>query len=139
MVTGHITITNPYGLHLRPAGFLCRLALEYESAVSMRKGTTVVNAKSVLGVLGACVRCGDEVEFICEGRDESEALNAIMEAAKSGFGDGTPGPAALPGVPARGLFLTCCGNFFPGPCVKGKSCDGFALPAAYYLRDIESN
>ena len=103
MVTGHITITNPYGLHLRPAGFLCRLALEYESAVSMRKGTTVVNAKSVLGVLGACVRCGDEVEFICEGRDESEALNAIMEAAKSGFGDGTAaavGDRCWPGRPA---------------------------------------
>lgn len=91
MVTGHITITNPYGIHLRPASFLCRLALEYESSVSMRKGTVVVNAKSVLGVLGACVRCGDEVEFICEGRDETEALNAILEAARGGFGEEAAG------------------------------------------------
>ena len=29
-------------------------------------------------VLGACVRYGDEIELICEGPDEEEALNTLV-------------------------------------------------------------
>ena len=41
------------------------------------------NAKSVLSVLGACVKCGDEIEFVCEGEDEAEALKTLVEAVES--------------------------------------------------------
>ena len=27
---------------------------------------SMTNAKSVLGVLGACVKCGEEIELICD-------------------------------------------------------------------------
>ncbi len=33
------------------------------------------------------VKCGDEVEFVCEGIDEEEALNALIEAVESGLGE----------------------------------------------------
>ena len=45
------------------------------------------NAKSVLSVLGACVKCGDEIEFVCEGEDEQEALNALVTAVENGLGE----------------------------------------------------
>ena len=32
---------------------------------------STANAKSVLSVLGACVKSGDEITFICEGRTKS--------------------------------------------------------------------
>ena len=70
-----------------PAGFLCKLAMEYKASVSMRKANVTVNAKSILGVLGACVKCGDEVEFLCDGEDEEEALQAILAAAQNKFGE----------------------------------------------------
>ena len=45
------------------------------------------NAKSVLSVLGACVKCGDEIEFVCEGEDEAEALKTLVEAVENGLGE----------------------------------------------------
>ena len=45
------------------------------------------NAKSVLSVLGACVKCGDEVEFVCDGEDEEEALKTLINAIESGLGE----------------------------------------------------
>ena len=45
------------------------------------------NAKSVLSVLSACVQCGDEVTFTCNGEDEEEALKTIVKAIESGLGE----------------------------------------------------
>ena len=47
----------------------------------------VTNAKSVLSVLGACIKCGDEIEFVCEGEDEEEALAAMVRLVESGLGE----------------------------------------------------
>ena len=48
---------------------------------------STANAKSVLSVLGACVKCGDEIELTCEGEDEEEALKALVNAIESGLGE----------------------------------------------------
>ena len=63
MVSGTTVIKNPSGLHLRPAGILCKEALLYKSKVSFKVRNVTANAKSVLSVLGACVKCGEEIEF----------------------------------------------------------------------------
>ena len=57
MVSGKTVIKNPSGLHLRPAGILCKEALLYKSKVSFKVRNVTANAKSVLSVLGACVKC----------------------------------------------------------------------------------
>lgn len=79
MRRGKIVVTNAAGLHLRPAGLLCKEALRYKSQITLKKDYTVSNAKSVLSVLGACVMCGDEIELICEGDDEDKAFYAIKK------------------------------------------------------------
>jgi len=61
MVSQKVTITNPTGLHLRPAGILCHKATQFESTVTFRFREGTANAKSVLSVLGACIKAGDEV------------------------------------------------------------------------------
>ena len=68
MVSRNITIKNASGLHLRPTGMLCNEAIKYQSSVKFISRNTPTNAKSVLSVLGACIKCGDEIEFVCEGR-----------------------------------------------------------------------
>ena len=45
------------------------------------------NAKSVLSVLGACIKCGDEIEFICDGKDEEVALSAMLNIVNDGLGE----------------------------------------------------
>ena len=87
MVSQKITINNPSGLHLRPAGILCNEAIKYSSAITFTFVGGTANAKSVLSVLGACVKCGDEIELTCEGVDEQEALDHLVTAIDSGLGE----------------------------------------------------
>ncbi len=87
MVKQKVKIKNPTGLHLRPAGILCKEALKYQSSVKFQFMNTTANAKSVLSVLGACVKSGDEITFICEGADEEQALKDIVALVESGLGE----------------------------------------------------
>lgn len=83
MISQKVKIKNPSGLHVRPAGFLCDTAMNYKSNITFvsSKGN-VSNAKSFLSVLGAGVRYGDELEFICDGPDEEEALARMVHAVE---------------------------------------------------------
>ncbi len=87
MVSQRVVIKNPTGLHLRPAGILCKEAMKYKSLITFSFRESTANAKSVLSVLGACVKCGDEIELVCDGVDESEALQALINAVDSGLGE----------------------------------------------------
>ena len=87
MVSQKVMIKNPTGLHLRPAGILCKTALRYQSSINFQMKETTANAKSVLSVLGACVKCGDEICFICEGPDEEQALAEMVALVESGLGE----------------------------------------------------
>jgi len=87
MVSQKVVIKNPTGLHLRPAGILCKEAMQFKSLITFTFRGNTANAKSVLSVLGACVKCGDEIEFVCEGEDEEEALRCLVNAIESGLGE----------------------------------------------------
>lgn len=87
MVSQTVFIKNPTGLHLRPAGILCKEAMQFKSLITFTCRESTANAKSVLSVLGACVKCGDEVVLICEGEDEQEALEALVAVVESGLGE----------------------------------------------------
>ncbi len=87
MVSQKVVIQNPTGLHLRPAGILCKTAMQFKSLITFTFENTTANAKSVLSVLGACVRSGEEIEIICEGVDEKAALKAMIEVVESGLGE----------------------------------------------------
>ena len=45
------------------------------------------NAKSVLSVLGACIKSGDEIEIVCEGPDEEAALSEMVQLVEDGLGE----------------------------------------------------
>lgn len=91
MVNGTVRIKNPTGLHLRPAGLFCKTAMQYNCKITICKKTkyedVTANAKSVLSVLGACIKSGDEIEIICEGADEKQALNGMMQLVEDGIGE----------------------------------------------------
>ncbi len=87
MVEQSIVVKNPTGLHLRPAGVLCKEAMAFKSSIMFQFLNTTANAKSVLSVLGACVKCNDEITFICDGEDEEEALHHMIEIVKNGLGE----------------------------------------------------
>ena len=87
MTSQKVRIKNPTGLHLRPAGILCKEAMKFKSFISFHFAGGTANAKSVLSVLGACVKCGDELEIICDGEDEKQALETMVALVESGLGE----------------------------------------------------
>lgn len=87
MVEAKLTVAIPTGLHLRPISVLCSRSIDFQSSISIRMGNKTVNAKSVLGVLSAGVKNGDEIELICDGPDEDEALEVLSDMIRNGLGD----------------------------------------------------
>ena len=91
MVNGKVRIKNPTGLHLRPAGLFCKTAMQFDSKITIHKKTRLedvtANAKSVLSVLGACIKSGDEIMIVCEGNDEDEALKELVQLVETGLGE----------------------------------------------------
>ena len=79
MVAQKIIIKNPTGLHLRPAGNLCKEAMKFKSKVTfIYDEKNVANAKSVLSVLGACIKSGDEIELLARIRALSRRINNLI-------------------------------------------------------------
>lgn len=87
MVSEKVVIQNLTGLHLRPAGVLYQEAVKYNSRITFRLDEHTANAKSVLSILGAGVKGGSEIELICEGNDEVQALEALKTIIKNGLGE----------------------------------------------------
>ncbi len=88
MVSQKTTIRNPLGMDLWPAGEFCKTAARFKSSIKFHHGNTIANAKSVLSVLGACIKNGDEIEIICEGVDEDEALREMLKIVEDGLIEG---------------------------------------------------
>lgn len=87
MLKKKLKIINISGLHLRPTGLLCNEAIKYRCEISLYSRNSQINAKSVLSVLGACIKCGDEIELVCSGPDEAEAMDAITALIENGLGE----------------------------------------------------
>ena len=62
-------------------------SMKLKSKVTFEYRGNTANAKSVLSVLGACIKSGDEITLICEGEDEREALQSLIAYIESGLGE----------------------------------------------------
>ena len=62
--------------------------MKYTSKITFKTDNNYeANAKSVLSVLGACVKSGEEIEIICDGIDEEEALEDMVNSISAGLGE----------------------------------------------------
>lgn len=89
MVEGTTTIINRLGLHARPASTFVMEAKKFPCAIKIGKvdGERLVNAKSIMMILGASFNKGDEVRIVCDGDEEEAALAAMIAIVDSGLGD----------------------------------------------------
>ena len=96
MLSKKLTVVNPSGLHLRPAGVLSQAAMKFKCDVIIECGEKRIVAKSVLNVMAAGIKCGTEINLICDGEDDSsldlfdQVLRsdaALSAAIESGLGE----------------------------------------------------
>ncbi len=87
MVSKNLTVVNPSGLHLRPAGVLAQTSMRFKSDITIECGSKKVDAKSVLNIMGAGIKKGAMICLKCSGTDEKEALEAVGSAISGGLGE----------------------------------------------------
>ncbi len=87
MLSKTLTVVNPSGLHLRPAGVLSQTAMKFKCDVIIEYGEKRIVAKSVLNVMAAGIKSGAKINLICDGEDEETAIRALTEAIESGLGE----------------------------------------------------
>ena len=57
--------------------------MQFQSLITFTFRESTANAKSVLIVVGACIKDRDEIEIICEGEDEEEALQEMIRVVEN--------------------------------------------------------
>ena len=73
-------VTDPVGIHARPAGNLVKKKKKYAgSKITLTKGEKTVDALRLMAVMGLGVKQGDTVTFRIDGGDE-ETVAAELEA-----------------------------------------------------------
>jgi phosphocarrier protein len=87
MLERKLTVTNKSGLHARPAALLVQTASKFSSDITLVKGASEVNAKSIMGIMALGAGQGTELTIKVNGADEEEALNALLELFNSNFGE----------------------------------------------------
>jgi Phosphotransferase System HPr (HPr) Family len=85
MVKKKLKIINEAGLHLRPAGVLSQISMKFKSNIIIKLGEREIAAKSLLNIMAAGLRSADEIELICDGEDEAEAMEVISNAIENGL------------------------------------------------------
>lgn len=78
-------ITDPQGIHARPAGLLVKEAKKFESAISIFKGSRKGDLKKIFTVMALGAKEGEEIKVTVEGADEEVAAAAVEAFLKANF------------------------------------------------------
>ncbi len=91
MVTRQTEVLNKSGIHARPASVLVNEAKRFESRITIRNlnrtNMESVNAKSMVMVLSLEAVKGTNVAVSAEGKDEREAVDALIELINNGMNE----------------------------------------------------
>ena len=83
ILTGAALITNPTGLHARPAAQFVQAASRFRADVWVEKGSTQVDGKSILGLVMLGANRGSKLRIRVEGQDAYEAMREIERLIQS--------------------------------------------------------
>lgn len=77
------TITDPLGIHARPAGLLAKAAKAYaDTTVTVTKDGNTVKATQLMKLMGLTVKQGNVVTVAADGPQEDEAIAAMEKFFK---------------------------------------------------------
>ena len=98
-----VTISNPHGLHARPATALVNIAKSFQAKVRVRLGDKVADGKSLISLLKLGAENGTTLRIMAEGPDAAKALATLKATMEKGLEDEAEAAAdaATPVVDAR--------------------------------------
>ena len=84
-----LTIINAKGLHARASAKFVQCAGKFDARVSVTKDGATVAGTSIMGLMMLGAGIGSEILLSAEGRQASEALDALEALVRSKFGEDT--------------------------------------------------
>lgn len=89
MIEKRVTVTNRLGLHARAAARLVHTANRFQSTLRLQRvdDSISADAKSILSVLMLAAARGTVLSAIAEGADEADAIAALSDLFRNGFGE----------------------------------------------------
>lgn len=85
MVSFNYKITDPVGIHARPAGLLVKEAKNFSSKIVINANGKSADATKLMAIMGLGVKTGTEVTVEISGDDENNALVKLEEFFKTNF------------------------------------------------------
>ncbi len=85
MVEKILTVRNRAGIHARPAALIAQTANKFACEITLERDTTIVNAKSIMGVITMASSYNTNLVLRCEGTDEQQAADTIENLFESKF------------------------------------------------------
>jgi len=82
-----VVISNRLGLHARAAARFVHTAARFEARITASRDGRVMDGKSILGILLLGASRGTTIEIAAEGRDEKEAVEALVALVQTRFGE----------------------------------------------------
>jgi len=82
-----VVVTNPQGIHARPADGFVKLASQFQAKIEVVKDGERVDGKSILAVLTLAAVEGTQLIIEATGPDADAALNALTELVRTNFGE----------------------------------------------------
>ena len=79
MLEQQLLVSNRLGLHARAAAKLAHLLGGFRATAMLAFRNRSVNAKSILGLMTLAAPLGSELQLTLDGRDEAEALAAVLD------------------------------------------------------------
>ena len=83
--TTTVTITNPQGLHMRPAYLFAETAAKFDSKIELIKDDIRIDGKSVLSILTLGAAQGTQISVEATGDDATAAISVLEQLLSSGF------------------------------------------------------
>lgn len=82
-----VQIINRLGLHARAAARLVHVANRFSATITVSKGSSKVDGKSILGLLTLAASKGTRLRLAAAGADEEEALTELGRLISDRFGE----------------------------------------------------
>jgi phosphocarrier protein len=82
-----VTVVNQLGMHARAAAKFVHLATKYEACVKVARDEREIDGKSIMGILLLAAARGSTITISADGRDERDAVDALVSLVQSGFGE----------------------------------------------------
>ncbi|TMC60531.1 MAG: HPr family phosphocarrier protein, partial [Chloroflexota bacterium] len=85
-----LTLTNPTGLHARPASLFVQTAGRYDARIEVLGRGRQAEATSIIGVLALGIRKGDTITLRASGKEAEVALEVLRDLNLANFYETTP-------------------------------------------------